>query len=535
MNSTNTPSETHAHAHAAKANDKDEHGPSLNAKAKKEKAQISLILRLLLCFNFMIAPVKDGLAPLVSVYLVAAKGWDAGRAGVIWFARDGSALLSQTFVGGFVDGSEHKRLLLILATFTAGLAASSIAFSQNFIFLIMKSIVEGVAICFIVPCKNSLALGLIGPEKFDQVAKVNEVADHSGSFIFIVIAGVVSFCLYPNNVGVFYTIGAGALMACVSLMLMPLTLNISVDEDNNTDSSLSSNHNEDDVDVEATAQDDDSSPSRRPGLAKTKSIIDQKSSRNLVGDEAWSYSKIFKDKNIALFCTSIFFFHLGNGALLPLLSQILAIDSGRAGIPYTCTNIAITQMTSIFGAWGMGNALKKDISYKIPIILGYVIAVPIRCVFIVLLLKFWPNNYALMATQLFDGVGVGTFSLSVSVVTKALTKGTGRFSFTLGINNTAQMVGAALSNLIGGYIVNLAGYTWGFICLAIMGSISVALASFMTFEKDGRMTEEDIAMKRRKDHVDRSLAETGHTEMSLTGHTARGGDLTQTTHHTTDV
>ncbi len=74
MSSTNTPSETRAHA--AKANDhEDEHGPSLNvnSKAKKEKAQITLILRLLLCFNFMIAPVKDGLSPLVSVYLVAEK------------------------------------------------------------------------------------------------------------------------------------------------------------------------------------------------------------------------------------------------------------------------------------------------------------------------------------------------------------------------------------------------------------------------------------------------------------------------------
>ncbi len=281
MSSTNTLSDTRAHV--AKANGhKDEHGPSLNAKVKKEKAQITLILRLLLCYNFMIAPIKDGIQPLTSVYLVAAKGWDAGRAGVILFVRDGSALAVQTFVGGFVDGFEHKRLLLILATFTAGLAASSIAFSQNFVFLILKSIVEGVAICFITPCKNSLALGLIGPEKFDQVAKQNEVADHSGSFIIVVISGVVSYYLYPNNQGLFYAIGAGAMVACVSLMLMPL--NIEDDDDNNTDSSLSSNHN----DIEATAPAGGTSrPPSRPGLAKTKSIIDQKSSRNLVGDEAW--------------------------------------------------------------------------------------------------------------------------------------------------------------------------------------------------------------------------------------------------------
>ena len=497
----------------------DEHGPSLNAK--KAKDQIETILRLLLCFNFLTAPVRDGLAPLVSVYLVAEKGWDAGRAGIIWFARDVSALLCQTCVGGFVDGFENKRLLLILATASASIAASSMAFSQNFVFLILKSIVEGVAICFITPCKNSVVLGLIGHETFDQVSKANEIADHAGSFVFIIIAGVVSFFLYPNNVGVFYTIGAGGLMACVSLMLMPLT--ISEGDESGTDSSLSSSSIPNGDGVEATAQ-DSSRSSSRPGLSRTRCLIDQKTSRNLEGEKARSYSSIIKDKNIAIFASSVFFFHLGNAAVLPLLSQILAIESGRAGIPYTCANIAIAQVTSIFAAWGMGHALQKGIPYKIPVIVGYSIAVPIRCIVIVLLLKFWPNNYALLATQLFDGVGVGTFSLSLTCVTKALTKGTGRFSFTLGFIITAHMVGAALSNLIGGYIVNLTSYTWGFISLGIMGSASVFLASFIHVKDHGQggsVTGGDLAKKRRTE----DLAPTGHTAREDTDESYGEGGL----------
>ena len=490
---------------------------------KKVKDQIRTILRLILCFNFLIAPVKDGLAPLVSVYLVAEKGWDAGRAGIIWFARDISVVLCQTCVGGIIDGSENKRLLLFLATASASIAACSIVFTQNFAFLIIKSIVEGVAICFITPCKNSVVLGLIGHEAFDEVSKANEIADHGGSFLFIIVAGVVSFVLYPNNVGVFYIIGAEGLMAALSLLLMPLTISEGESDTDSTSSSLSSSSSSIPDGADAQAQDGQhrSSNSNRPGLSRTRSLIDQKSSRNLEGEDAMSYSRIIKDKNIVMFAASVFFFHLGNAAVLPLLSQALAIGSGRAGIPFTCANVAIAQVTSMFATWGMGLALKKGIPHKIPIIIGYTFAVPIRCFSIVLLLKFWPNSYALLAMQLFDGIGVGTFGLSLTCLTKALTKGTGRFSFTLGFIITTHMVGAALSNLIGGYIVNLSSYIWGFISLGVMGSVSVFLASFIHVKDRGHGNSV------KKEDLNLTMIMTRHTdtaEMQIEEEWGEGGD-----------
>eukprot|EP00985_Skeletonema_marinoi_P008447 scaffold3842_cov150-Skeletonema_marinoi.AAC.1 len=511
MSGRNTQSDTHT----ALAN---QHGPSLTTK--KVNDQITTILRLILCFNFLIAPVKDGLAPLVSVYLVAEKGWDAGRAGIIWFTRDISALLCQTCVGGFVDGFENKRLLLILATASASIAASSMVFTQNFAFLIMKSIVEGVATCFITPCKNSVVLGLIGHEQFDEVAKANEIAHHAGSFLFIVIAGVVSFVLYPNNVGVFYIIGAGGLMACLSLLLMPLTIS---EGESDSDSSSSPSSIPDGADARGGRR-----SSNRPGLSRTRSLIDQKSSRNLEGEEATSYSSIIKDKNIAIFASSVFFFHLGNAAVLPLLSQTLAIESGRAGIPFTCANVAIAQISSMFATWGMGLALKRGIPYKIPLIVGYAFAVPIRCFAIVLLLKFWPNNYALLAMQLFDGVGVGTYGLSLTCLTNALTKGTGRFSFTLGFIITMHMVGAALSNLIGGYIVNLSSYIWGFISLGAVGSASVFLASFIHVKDHGHggSVTEDLTMKRHTRTAEVKKDEEAEKDGDDGGDTVGGTEVT---------
>lgn len=400
-----------------------------------------------------------------------------------------------------------------------------------------------MAFCFITPCKNSVVLGVIGHKKFDQVSKANEIADHAGSFVFIIIAGVVSYALYPNNVGVFYIIGAGGLLACVSLMLMPLTISEGETDDNNPSSSSSiSNANSNSNGLGAQAQDSSrSSTSNRPGLSRTRSLIDQKSSRNLVGEEASSYLSIIKDTNIAIFASSVFFFHLGNAAALPLLSQVLAVESGRAGIPYTCANIAIAQVTSILATWGMGHALKKGVPYKVPLIIGYLFAVPIRCFLIVLLLEVWPNNYALLAMQLFDGVGGGTFGLSLIVITKALTEGTGRFSFALGFIITVNMIGGALSNLIFGYIANIS-YVWAFISLGIMGCVSVVLASFMhveDHEQGGSVEKEDPAKERRLDGANEARAkgssEDKEAKKKKGGYDSGRGDLTQTTCHTDTV
>ncbi len=445
--------------------------PRFTLTAKAKDNNISTILRLMLCFNFFIAPVKDGLAPLVSVYLVAENGWDAGSAGIIWFVRDISTLLCQMFAGAFVDSFEHKQTLLVLATASASIAATSMVFSQNFTFLVVKSIIEGVSTCFLTPCKNSVALGLIGSETFDEVSKENEMADHAGSFVFIIVAGVVSFLLYPNVVGVFYIIGGAGFLACLSVIIMPL----SVCEEDDCSASIIKDDTEQNIPASSPGQ-----SSQRPSLTRKRSLIDMKTSRNLTeGEEVKSYSSILKDQNIALFALSVFFFHLGNAAVLPLLSQILAIDGGRAGLPYTCGNIAIAQVTSIFATWGMGKAIKRGIPYKVPLIIGYAFAVPVRCFAIVLLLKFWPNNYALLAMQLFDGIGAGTYGLSLASLTRALTVGTGRFSFTLGFIITINMCGAALSNLIGGYVVNLLSYTWAFLILGVIGIAAVLTASFI--------------------------------------------------------
>ena len=74
--------------------------------------------------------------------------------------------------------------------------------------------------------------------------------------------------------------------------------------------------------------------------------------------------------------------------------------------------------------------------------------------------------------QLLDGVGAGIFAVVSVLVVADLTQGTGRFNLTHGVISTATGLGAALSQLISGLIVQYAGFNVAFLALAGVASIA---------------------------------------------------------------
>lgn len=139
--------------------------------------QAKIILHLLMLYTFLSATFKDGFGPLVSVYLVVSQGWSPGKAGILWFIRDASALVFSSFVGAFIDKVNRKRLLLVGATITSSIAATSIAWTQNFSILCGTSFIGGAAISLIQPAKTAMVLGIVTQEKFDESAKAVEICD----------------------------------------------------------------------------------------------------------------------------------------------------------------------------------------------------------------------------------------------------------------------------------------------------------------------------------------------------------------------
>lgn len=85
------------------------------------------------------------------------------------------------------------------------------------------------------------------------------------------------------------------------------------------------------------------------------------------------------------------------------------------------------------------------------------------------------NAALLIAIQLLDGVGACVFGVVSILVIADLTRGTGRFNLAQGAIATAVGIGAALSQGIAGTLVQHAGYSAGFLSLAGLATVALAI------------------------------------------------------------
>lgn len=70
-----------------------------------------------------------------------------------------------------------------------------------------------------------------------------------------------------------------------------------------------------------------------------------------------------------------------------------------------------------------------------------------------------------------------------------LTKCSGRFNITQGLLNTAIGIGAGLSNLLAGFVVQKSGYNAGFLMLAVIAAKAIAVFWFLVPQTKGESNQ----------------------------------------------
>jgi MFS family permease len=83
------------------------------------------------------------------------------------------------------------------------------------------------------------------------------------------------------------------------------------------------------------------------------------------------------------------------------------------------------------------------------------------------------DGFWLVGVQLLDGVGAGIFGALTPLVIADLMRGTGRYNLALGAVVTAQGIGASLSGLAAGVIVDHYGYTVAFLSLGAVAALAL--------------------------------------------------------------
>jgi MFS family permease len=188
---------------------------------------------------------------------------------------------------------------------------------------------------------------------------------------------------------------------------------------------------------------------------------------------------VLRDPTLGIFSLIVFFFHLANSSVLPLVMQSLSLQDPQAGILLSGLCILIAQCFMAFFAKLCGDYSPKWGRKGLSLV--GLASLTVRCFLLTLLLTAQENvdsvlsenvtKSLILSTQLLDSVGAGIFGTLHILITNDISGGTGRFSLMLGVTTGAMCLGGTVSGYIGQAIAQDYGYPFAFTCLGMMSLV----------------------------------------------------------------
>ena len=370
--------------------------------------------------NFFAADISDGVGPFLAVYLASNLQWSASHIGMTIAATQLSMVLFQAPAGFVVDRTRRKRVPIIVASLVVGSTALFWPAVRSLPLALFFQIVLGIAASFYIPTLVSLAAAMSGKGEFDRTISKNQSYNHAGNVASAILTGVVA--RFTNNAGIFYCMMGFALFCTGSaLCIKP----------------------EDAI----AAQ-----PSKEEEAEKKKGQL----------------KEVMSNKAFLMFLLLTGVFYLSNGAMLPLVAQEIARADAKNSTMYLAACIIIAQAVMVPTVWACGKLAGKGRKKLLAV------------AFVLLAIR----GVAYMVTdsipyflflQVLDGMAAGTYSVVAIMVVNDLMGESDLASFAQGLLVAALSLGSMLSNLLGGFVVDAAGFPAGFLVLSAMALASLVL------------------------------------------------------------
>jgi MFS family permease len=378
--------------------------------------------------NLLMADVRDGVGPFLSVFLKGSQHWDPGAIGLAMGASSVAAAICQIPAGLLVDGTRAKRALVAGSGLMVGLGCLLIVAFPHFWTVVAAQVVLGAASTVIPPAIAALSLGLVGRRLLDARISRNEGFNHAGNLTAAVLAGGLG--QYLGYHWIFYLVCAFALASAA----------------------IVSRINPHEIDHEQARGGEDPAHAGEP----------------------LPFRDLLRRRDLLVFLVAVVLFHFGNAAMLPMAGQVVAqTHPGEDTIALSACIIA-AQFVMVGAAWCVGRASAIGFGRK-PIFLIALSVLPVRG----LLFAFTSSPYAVVGIQLLDGVAAGIFGVISVLIASDLMRGTGRFNLAQGLTTLAVGIGAALSNATAGYVVQWFGYAAGFLYLAAIALGALAFFALL--------------------------------------------------------
>jgi predicted MFS family arabinose efflux permease len=377
----------------------------------------------------------------VNIYLKASQHWNPGQIGMATAASSIATVITQTPAGALIDRLRQKRTLIVVAAALVTIGCIAIALFPTFPIVIGSQILIGIGAAVFAPAIAAITLGLVGRNKLDRRVGRNETFNHSGNLLAAVLAGLIG--QFISRKGIFFLVGVMAVASAYSVLRI----------------------RKQEINHELARGDGEEGEQENQGKEQHQNHYE-------------SILKLLKDSRILMFTVAVVLFHFANAAMLPLVGQLLAQNGEGKGLDstvYMSACIIIAQLVMIPSAYLAGrlaNAGRKPI-----FLVGFAV-LPIRGV----LYTLSHNPFFLVSVQILDGIAGGIFGVLSVLMVADLTKGSGRFNLTQGMLATSIGIGASLSNLLAGFVVQKAGYNVGFLMLAALAAVALAVFWFLVPE-----------------------------------------------------
>ena len=373
--------------------------------------------------NFLLADVRGALGPYLNVFLVTQQHWSQEAVGLVTTVGGLLGLAVQTPIGGLIDATRAKRALVVAALAALAAGAVTIYAAPSFWPVMIANTVMAAVGDVFGPAVAALTLGLYARAALARRMGRNSAWDHGGNVAIAAAAGLVGWA--ASQRAVFLLVPVFAVLATLAVLSIPAG---AIDH----------------VRARGGEKKDDGEP--RPSGLKI----------------------LLSCRPLLLYAGCTMLFHFANAPLLPLVGQKLALaHKGLATAMMSACIIAaqaIMLPIALLVGWNADRWGRKPI-----LLIGFGI-LPVRAVLYTL-----SNSSAwLIGVQLLDGVGAGIWGAITPLVLADLMRGTGRYNVAQGGVATAQGIGASLSGLAAGLIVDRFGYSAAFLTSAAMAAVAFA-------------------------------------------------------------
>ena len=387
-------------------------------------ASANRVERALDALNFLLADVRGALGPYLNVYLVTQQHWSQSAVGVVTTVSGLLGLVAQTPAGAAIDATKRKRSLIIVALVLLALGAVAIYAAPRFWPVMLANVAIATVGDIFGPAIGALTLGLCVRSQLARRMGRNSAFDHAGNAAIAVAAGAVGWAWSQS--AVFLLVPVCAVLAIGATLAIP-----------------------------ADAIDHDRA---RGGEGATGA--------------PGGWRSLLTCRPLMIYAGCAMLFHFANAPLLPLVGQKLAMAHEDVATIMMSSCIIAAQLIMLPIALAVGHYADR-VGRKPILLVGFAV-LPLRA----LLFTVSDNAGWLIGVQLLDGVGAGIFGAITPLVVADLMRGTGRYNVAQGLVATLQGVGASLSGLAAGVVVDRFGYGTAFVGAAVAAGVALAALLF---------------------------------------------------------